>query len=304
MTDRRRNPILSALMQGSIAFQRAFLIFGGPNVALMLSQACYWQSTKTAEEYWYKQDGEWLTECGLTRKMLINARTTLQAHGILRYKVMGCPATSYYNVDEARLSELLAEHYGYDENDEGDEPVRPKGTNWNDQKGRTSMTKRDEPFKGTKNTTEITTEITLSNSKSKSDPIATDNLLGDEIPPTKEQAKEQRLIDHYHELYRLTGLPAPPSFPARDKSIITSVLAKKIPIERIAKAWAYVLSKGGATYWPLHCVYEKLSVIEFEMNSHNTVRPSRLPSADDIKQASEEAWRAAFGGRLEDHDIT
>ncbi len=88
-----------------IAFQRSFVsLTGSINAALMLSQAVYW-SRRCTDGWFYKTQGEWQEETGLTRTEQETARKNLRAKGFIEEKKRGVPCKVYYNV---RMKNILA----------------------------------------------------------------------------------------------------------------------------------------------------------------------------------------------------
>ncbi len=103
-------PHLLRLLDRPIAFHRCFVtLTGSVTAALMLSQALYWQQrTKDPDGWWYKKQGEWTDETGLSRREQENARRKLQKLSLLHEERRGVPAKLWYRVDEIRLLEMLA----------------------------------------------------------------------------------------------------------------------------------------------------------------------------------------------------
>lgn len=308
MPERRVNPILAALMQGSVSFQRVFLMFGGPNVALMLSQACYWQTTKDTDDMWYKQETDWFDECGLTRKMLLSARSILVDFGVLEHTVKGCPATSFYRVNEEVLSKYLSGEISKSPNYQV-KPVRPKGANWNARKVRTSTPEKGVLSISTESTTKNTTKNTDTdtsqtlNKRVKLKPAnqPEPDLLSDEPKPlTKSQLREHQLRENHRAIHLMAGLPEPSTLTSRDRAVVAAADIKGVTNERLAAAWAHAIKTSELKYWPLHCVFEKLHMLEYEMANPVTkiVRRGGRLSQDEIQASSDDAWNSAFGGAL------
>ena len=101
---------MSDLFDRPIAFQRPFVALGaGITGALLLSQAIYWSKRSDKKAGWfYKTQGEWTDETGLTRSEQETARKKLRKIGVLMEKKQGVPCKTFYKVDHEELRRNLA----------------------------------------------------------------------------------------------------------------------------------------------------------------------------------------------------
>ena len=103
-----------AVLDRPIAFQRVFVkLTDSINAALMLSQAVYWSSRTDDPAGWFwKTQGQWEDETGLTRREQDGARKILDGDGLgfLLEEKRGIPPKIYYRVDLERVNENLERH--------------------------------------------------------------------------------------------------------------------------------------------------------------------------------------------------
>lgn len=92
-----------------IAFQREFVaLTGSINAALMLSQAVYSMNrTEDVGAWFWKTQGQWEDETGLTRREQDGARKVLRESGLLFEEKRGVPQKIYYRVNGENLQEYL-----------------------------------------------------------------------------------------------------------------------------------------------------------------------------------------------------
>jgi hypothetical protein len=100
---------IETLLDRPIAFHRIFAhAAGGPLEGLFLSQAVYWSPRSNDPDGWFfKTQAEWWEETGLSRFNQETARRKLRATGILREKRAGQKGNIYFQIDFARLSQIL-----------------------------------------------------------------------------------------------------------------------------------------------------------------------------------------------------
>ncbi|EKN3637844.1 hypothetical protein NUF98_004758 [Yersinia enterocolitica] len=99
---------LLQLIDRPIAFQRSFVRLGvGVTGALLLSQMVYWHNRTNSGDWFYKTQTELEDETGLSRYEQEGARKKLRDIGVLEESKKGIPAKLYFQVNEARLQELL-----------------------------------------------------------------------------------------------------------------------------------------------------------------------------------------------------
>lgn len=102
---------LRALLDRPIAYHRIFVdVAGSVPGAVFLSQLLYWSNrTRQDREGWFwKTNGEWADETGLTRKQIEAARNRLSEAGVVEVKVDGFPARTWYRLDAAQLEKTLS----------------------------------------------------------------------------------------------------------------------------------------------------------------------------------------------------
>lgn len=101
--------VLDDLLDRPIAFNPAFKRITGSTVAaLMLSQAWYWSKRTSDKDGWfYKKQGDWETETGLTRYEQETARKHLIEKGIMEEELHGVPATLFFRIKRDKIYELL-----------------------------------------------------------------------------------------------------------------------------------------------------------------------------------------------------
>jgi len=100
---------LQQIFDRPIAFNRAFVAFGGIAVALFLSRAVYWQRRSKSSKgklrgWFYHSYEEWREETGLTKRQVDYSRKKLKKRGVLKCKRSGIPPKVYYRID---LGEIL-----------------------------------------------------------------------------------------------------------------------------------------------------------------------------------------------------
>ena len=102
---------LSDVLGAPVAFQRSFVYFtGSVNAALMLSQVVYWSTRTTLPDRWfYKTQGHWERETGLTRREQDGARRTLVGLGVVKEEKRGVPARLHFQLQEEVLWRLCFE---------------------------------------------------------------------------------------------------------------------------------------------------------------------------------------------------
>lgn len=267
--DRRNNLALKALLQRPIAFHRAFIKFGSPNAALMLSQACFWQSMKEPEDMWYKTEEEWFDETGLTRRMIDTARASLLSFSVIEYEVRGCPPKGYYRVDEDRIIECLS-----DDNCT-DQPERMHiSSNSNAHIRQIDCTNTPEHIVS-KTTTNITTKTTAIKKPTKK--IEPSALFDENEAPTREYlsatARNKRadeLREAYNRIHEIAGLPKPIAFPKSDQTCLVNAFREGATVDRLGIAWQKALETSEARFWPFHCVIEKLHLLEAQLKKKPT----------------------------------
>lgn len=126
-----------------VAFRPALARVLGPLPTLFLCQACYWQGTLGAGEWWYKlrnadrdENGKmlppvkanrqsWEWELGLSRAEQESARRVLRQHGLIDEELRGVPAQLHYCVNLERLAEFLLSIQQIAESDQLDGRNRP-----------------------------------------------------------------------------------------------------------------------------------------------------------------------------------
>lgn len=97
------------ILDRPIAFHRCFVnLTGSINAALMLSQAVYWQRKNEDGKWWFQTREKWTDETGLTRDEQETARKRLVKFDFWKEELRGIPAKLYFNVDVAKLAELLS----------------------------------------------------------------------------------------------------------------------------------------------------------------------------------------------------
>lgn len=284
--DRRDNLALKALLQRPIAFHRAFIKFGSPNAALMLSQACFWQSMKGPEDMWYKTEEEWFEETGLTRRMIDTARASLLSFSVIEYEVRGCPPKGYYRVDEDRIVECLSD------DNYTDQPERMHiSANSNAHIRQIDCTNTPEHIVS-KTTANITTKTTtIKKPTKKIEPYA---LFDDDEAPTKDKIsasarnkRDAELREAYNRIHEIAGLPKPISFPKSDQNCLIGALREGATVDRLGIAWQRALETSEAKYWPFHCVIEKLPSLEATKRPQQQPKPTQSPSPDYGKSIRE-----------------
>jgi hypothetical protein len=108
------------------------------NAAQFLSQAVYW-TERTADGWFYKTEGEWKGEIGLSPKEVRSSRKSLSALALLEEVRKGVPAKIYYRVNTDLLISYL-------ENPDSIPAIEqaPKGKDLISPKGTTSPTQKVE----------------------------------------------------------------------------------------------------------------------------------------------------------------
>lgn len=93
-----------------IAFQRSFRAISGSTVAaLFLSQAWYWTGKlpNDREGWFFKDQDEWESETGLSRREQTTARKHLKEVGLILEERRGLDPTLWYCIDQDVLAQLL-----------------------------------------------------------------------------------------------------------------------------------------------------------------------------------------------------
>jgi len=127
-------------------------VLGGVKPALFISQLMYWTPRARDKNGWiFKSANEFEEELGMTRREQETARKILVAKGVLRHKVKGVPPVSHYQIDFARLEELLPD---------GTVQFRQKRQIDFDESAKSISTKAPNPNRNTETTAEITAETT------------------------------------------------------------------------------------------------------------------------------------------------
>lgn len=317
--ERQFNPALDALMTGSVSFQRAYLKFGGPNVALMLSQACYWQTVKGLGLEWYKSEEEWLSECGLTRRMVETARGILVSLGILKYTLKGCPRKGYYMVDTDRLCEKLCDANTTETGAASfTNPPCCIGGNVHAVLAESAMLITETTTETTTDKKDVSVERDINKGKVKEIPpspqrgaatasrgvsSSEQSLLQDDEAPTQERISalkraelDRELLATFNLIHQIAGLSKPVTMNKSDKKLLSDAIKQGVTAERIGNAWKRALASSDARYWPFHCVIEKLPTLEAEPPKQSKAKGQL--SQDEIEAAARKAWANAFGGAL------
>ncbi len=151
---------ISDLFDRPIAFQRPFVALGaGITGALLLSQAIYWSKRSDKRAGWfYKTQGEWTDETGLTRSEQETARKKLKKIGVLMEKKQGVPCKTFYKVDHEELRRNLASLFAGILQTEKEDTSKQDGNNPATQAAET-------PQSYTETTTENTPESTTDTNK-------------------------------------------------------------------------------------------------------------------------------------------
>ena len=105
---------LKASLAHPIAFHRSLAeLTGSVAAGLLLSQAIYWaERAKGPDGWFYKTQGDWYEETGLTRTEQANARVRLRNFAFWQEQKRGMPATLYYRVDFQMLAAALKDKAG------------------------------------------------------------------------------------------------------------------------------------------------------------------------------------------------
>jgi hypothetical protein len=102
--------LLKKTLRRPIAYHRIFTeITGSVTAGLMLSQAWYWSpKTEDQDGWFYKTEGEWFEETGMTRSEQKTARQRLVKAGLIEERRCGMPAKMYYRINTEVLISQLA----------------------------------------------------------------------------------------------------------------------------------------------------------------------------------------------------
>ena len=311
-----RNSAVADLFDKPIAFNRAFLRFGGINAALMLSQAFYWQNqlkeaSRKEDGWWYHSSEDWLEETGLTQDMLASARTKLVEAGVLEYRVSGMPARSWYRVNGNNLMKQLLEYKISMKKPCAENPKHVLGNsqNKNEEIPETELPEIPNPNRIynisyiKENTIDNNLENIKKNIKKKSEQTEHSELFDldeaptrEEMDTTKRRQYDAKLREEYNRIHEIAGLSEPVVFKKSDKELLDKALRKGISVERIGEAWKKALSTSEACYWPFHCVIEKLPTLEAV--SQPKKKSSSQQTQNEIQASIDRAWKNAFGGAL------
>ncbi len=188
--------------RGVVLFYRGFVDLGcGVTGSLMLSQALYWDQNEAAQKrggWFYKTQEEWTKETGLTRREQETARKRLKELGFIEEKRQGVPAKIWFRVCTNKID--VAVHSSMAESAILDSTKAPDCNGGNSQ----SITEIT-----TENTTETTSDISVSKPKKRFTPPTRnevlDHMLTKHLPFDLAEVESEKFINFYESKGWLVG---------------------------------------------------------------------------------------------------